>query len=508
MKYPLLSLLAAVTTLGQAPNEFADSLPGIDIGAKANAAFSNCRQNSGTCVVRLMPGQRYTFSTSIKIPSQPAILDCSGSVLAFQGTGDAIFVSAGPAAPPFLSGGIRNCTILGTSNPRSNGIHQQSRIGFLYDGVAIRNFAGTDSSAIWWETVAGDAASPGWNEQNVIRKMDLGNSTKLFRMSRGTGADSYAYNRIDDLHLDVMDGQVGLSIEGNGTPRSISLIHDEISLRANVSAANRPATVIAVTKGGRIEESQLTVLAEQTAGAAPSYGFYVDATSNVYASGIYAVGDLKTFSGGTPGRLVMVPTINPGTRSVHFEPPQSVIQQRHCKFDLGPTNATFWLASYGEEADCALQILARKTDDSNPDVDVMGSGAAPRNILYADGKSQSIGVGAGFSAQSPPRATLSVAGSLQVGSQGTAITKFAHYDATLSPAAVPPQHCGPQEFAIPGVDANDVVLGINPRHPQDGLAIGGFSVISAGRVAITFCNVSSTALTPAPNETYRIVVIQ
>jgi hypothetical protein len=199
--------LPAPTSAGNIP-PYADSLPGADIGAKANNAFGRCRQMPGSCLVKLAPNQTYIFSTTIRIPETNAILDCNGSTLRFTGTGDAIFVSSGPPEPPFISGGIQDCTVLGSPSAKS-GIHQQSRVGFLYDRVAVRDFTGSDSSAIWWENVAGSRTAPGWNEQNVVRKVDLGNSTKLFRLSRTTGTDSFAYNRLDDLHLDVMDGQVG-----------------------------------------------------------------------------------------------------------------------------------------------------------------------------------------------------------------------------------------------------------------------------------------------------------
>ncbi len=301
-----------------------------------------------------------------------------------------------------------NCTILGNSTPRSNGIHQQSRLGFLYDRVAVRDFTGSDAAAVWWENVSGGPGKPGWNEQDVVRKMDLGNSSRLFRMTRNGGTDSFMCQyRLEDVHLDVMDGQTGISMEGSGTPGSVSLIHDEISIRANVNAASKGATVISLTKGGRIERSRLTLLAEQTSGTATSYGLYVDTGSSVYTSGTYSIANLKTFIGGRSS-LVMIPTLNPSTGSVHFEPAQDVIEQRHCcgKFDLGPLNATFWLASYGG-AECELagnfEVLARNTDDANPDVNVQGKGAAPTSVLYADGKTKSVGVGPGFSDQSLPR---------------------------------------------------------------------------------------------------------
>jgi hypothetical protein len=338
--------------------------------------------------------------------------------------------------------------------------------------------------------------------------MDLGNSTRLFRMTRSSGTDSFMYNRFEDMHLDVMDGQTGMSIEGSGTPGSVSLIHDELSIRANVNAASRGATVISVTKGGRIERSTLTLLAEQTSGTAPSYGLYVDTGSSVYTSGTYSVANLKTFIGGRSS-LVMIPTLNPSTGSVHFEPAQDVIQQRHCKFDLGPLDATFWLASYGgAEVNCNFEVLARNTDDANPDVNVQGKGAAPTSVLYADGKTKSVGVGPGFSNQSLPAATLTVHGTTQLGMKGTAINKLAKTEARFSPAAVPAGTCVAQMFAVPAIEAADVVLAVNKTSQQEGLAIGGFSAQAAGQLTIDFCNLTNRPLTPPANEVYRIALLR
>lgn len=510
--FVIQSLFLLRALYGQAaggnPVPYADAFAGADIGAKANAAFARCQQMPGLCLVRLEPNHAYTFSTTIRFPTTSAALDCSGSTLHFQGTGDAIFVPPGPPEPPFLSGSIQNCTILGNSARHSNGIHQQSRLGFLYDRVAVRDFTGSESAAIWWENVNGGVGKPGWSEQDVVRKVDLGNSTSLFRMTRSSGTDSFMYNRFEDVHLDVMDGQKGISIEGSGTPGSVSLIHDEISIRANVNAASKGATVISVTKGGRIERSRLTLLAEQTSGAAASYGLYLDTGSSVYTSGTYSVANLKTFIGGR-STLVMIPTLNPSTGSVHFEPAQDVIQQRHCKFDLGPLSATFWLASYGgAEVNCNFEVMARNTDDANPDVNVQGKGAAPVSVLYADGKTKSVGVGPGFSGQSLPAATLTVNGTTQLGMKGTAINKLAKTEARFSPAAVPAGTCVAQMFAVPGIEAEDVVLAVNKTSQQEGLAIGGFSTSTAGQLTINFCNLTNRPLTPQTNEVYRIALVR
>jgi hypothetical protein len=488
---------------------YADALPGSDIGAKTNAAFSHCRELPGACIVKLQPSKVYTFSTTIRIPETSATLDCGGSTLQYQGRSDAILVSPGPAGPPFISGGIQDCTIVGNSAAHANGIHQQSRVGFVYDRVAIRDFNGADSAAIWWENVAGNQRAPGWNEQDVVRKMDLGNSTTLFRLTRSTGTDSFAYNRFEDLHLDVMDGQAGLSIEGNGTPGSVSLIHSDIALKANVHSSAQSARVIAVTRGGRIEGSKLTVLAEQTSGAENSYGIYVDDSSSVYTSGVYSVAQLKTFGGADGDRLVMIPTLNPTTGGVHYEPARDVIQQRHCKFDLGPRGAAFWLASYGGvEVNCDFQIAARNTDDANPNVDHAGQGSVPVNLFYADGKTKSIGVGPGFSGTAPPAATLSVSGTAQLGSKGTAISKLAKYEQKLSPAPVPAGTCSSQIFPIAGIEAGDIVIAVNKSQAQADLAIGGFSAPSAGMLLVNFCNVSARPIEPTPDEAYSVVVVR
>jgi hypothetical protein len=486
---------------------YADSFAGADIGAKANAAFASCQQMPGLCLVQLEPNRAYTFSTPIRFPETSATLDCSGSILHFEGTGDAILIPPGPPQPPFLSGGIQNCTLLGNASPKANGIHQQSRLGFLYDRVAVRDFTGVEAAAVWWENVSGGPGKPGWNEQDVVRKMDLGNSTRLFRMTRSSGTDSFMYNRFEDMHLDVMDGQTGISIEGSGVPGSLSLIHDEISTRANVNAASKGATVIAVTRGGRIERSRLTLLAEQTSGTAASYGLYVDTGSSVYTSGTYSVANLKTFIGARSS-LVMIPTLNPSTGSVHFEPAQDVIQQRHCKFDLGPLNATFWLASYGgTEVNCNFEVMARNTDDANPDVNVQGKGAPPVNVLYADGKTKSVGIGPGFSNQSLPSATLAVNGTTQLGARGTPISKLAKAEARFSPAAVPAGTCVAQMFAVPGIEADDIVLAVNKASQQEGLALGGFSA-AAGQLMVNFCNLTNRPLIPSANELYRIALMR
>jgi hypothetical protein len=513
MKYgSICSLVVGLVFLpriyGQ-PQTYADSLPGNDVGEKANAAFDACRPASGACVVKLTPAQTYTFTTTIRIPPADAILDCSGSILQYQGTGDAVLVAPGPSQPPFLSGGIRDCTILGNASPRANGIHQQSRVGFSYDQVAVRNFTGAGSAGIWWENVAGSSTAPGWNEQDVVRKADIGNSTKAFRMSRSSGTDSFEYNRIEDLHMDVMDGQTGLSVEGTGAPGSASLMHGEISVRANVNAATQAAKVIAVTNGARIIASALNVWAEQTSGSAASYGLYVDASSTVYASGDYAVANLKTFHGGPAGSVVMLPTLNPTTGSIHYERAGDAIQQRHCKFDLGPVDATFWLASYGgNEVNCDFALVARSTDNEHPDVDAQGTGSAPVNVLYADGKAKAVGIGPGFSNTAPPKATLSVSGSTQLGSNGTPIAKLARYDAILSPIPVAANTCASETFPVPGIEAHDVVVAVNKSVQQPGLALGGFSVPSAGQVDLNFCNVGPRAITPAAGEIYTIVVVR
>lgn len=57
-------------------------------------------------------------------------------------------------------------------------------------------------------------------------------------------------------------------------------------------------------------------------------------------------------------------------------------------------------------------------------------------------------------------------GGVQIGSNGTALTKMAKYTATLSPAAVSANTCTAQSFTVTGVAAGDMFVAVQkPTEP-------------------------------------------
>jgi hypothetical protein len=73
---------------------------------------------------------------------------------------------------------------------------------------------------------------------------------------------------------------------------------------------------------------------------------------------------------------------------------------------------------------------------------------------------------------------------------------------------VPAGTCVPQMFAVPGIEAEDIVVAVNKTSQQDGLAIGGYSTSAAGQLTIDFGNLSNRPLTPTANEVYRIALVR
>jgi hypothetical protein len=384
--------------------------PGSDIGVRINAAYAACGSTPTSCILELSPNGAYSFSTPIQVPGGfYSELDAHGATLTWTATtGNAIEVAAGGTAP-YISGKISNLFLNGVAGVNTNGIHVTSRLGFIFENLRVQNFNGSGAYCLGYDNAAG-----AFNQQNTIRKADFYNCTKAIRMWVTDGTNSFAYNNFTDVHLGIKDGQYGFSVEGTGSTQSAFVAGGFYDLRVNFNTPTTAGRLINLQNGASWERSLVNVTGEHTSGV-PNYGVFSDSTSDMYVQGNYVVsGVTNNQLGASTGSSVIHPALN-FNGAVHFEQSGSTLQQRHCKYDLGPTNATFWLASYsGTEDNCAFWIARRNTDNTNKDVDVQGTGSAPVNVFVADSQTGNIGIGPGFSPATPAAQPVDINGNVRV----------------------------------------------------------------------------------------------
>jgi hypothetical protein len=387
---------------------------GSDLFAQINSAIASCAAGA-PCMIRCpTPGVAYTVTTTLVLPTQYVDIDFAGVTVSYTGGSEAITVQ--PYAPaPYISSRIANLSLVGTASA-TNGIHQSSRLGMVYENLRVSNFTNSGASCMLWENTA---TGPGFTEQNTIRKADFENCTKAIRFLQdpALSTNSFDYNHLTDIHIGLNNGQYGLSMEGpGGTFPALATFGGDYDIRFNLNTPSAPARAVNLSGGADWERSTVSLSGEKTSGAATSYGIFTDATSFVYLAGNVQIVGTSNSIGGPVGSVVVHPALNLNG-AVHYEATQGVLQQRHCKYDLGPTNATFWLANYGGSAgedNCQFQILARTTDDTNKDVDITGTGTAPVNLLFADSLTKSVGIGSGWTTSNRPLAPLDVSGAIRM----------------------------------------------------------------------------------------------
>jgi hypothetical protein len=78
------------------------------------------------------------------------------------------------------------------------------------------------------------------------------------------------------------------------------------------------------------------------------------------------------------------------------------------------------------------------------------------------------------------------------------------YSVTLSPASVAANISAEQTFTFTGLALTDWVS-VNKPSTQAGLVIGGVRVSAANTLAITFGNLTASAITPTPSEAYTLL---
>ena len=81
------------------------------------------------------------------------------------------------------------------------------------------------------------------------------------------------------------------------------------------------------------------------------------------------------------------------------------------------------------------------------------------------------------------------------------------FDITIDPASIPANTTAEQDFTVPGLGLNDLIIGLTKPTNTIGVGIGNSRVKSANTLSITFLNVTAGAINP-PSETYKLVVIR
>jgi hypothetical protein len=113
-------------------------MPGVDIGAKVNAAIAAMPASGGT--VRI-PAGSYSFSTTIKLTRAGEHLACdAGAVLRYTGSGDAILADTSAGGGLNLAiDGEGGCDLVGNAAAQ-NGIHLGPGNSFVIRGMRIYSF--------------------------------------------------------------------------------------------------------------------------------------------------------------------------------------------------------------------------------------------------------------------------------------------------------------------------------------------------------------------------------
>jgi hypothetical protein len=386
---------------------------GGDVGAQINEAFAKCGSKAN-CTVVLPAGRTFEYSTPIEIPgglSSPATispkLDLQGATLTFTGKGDAIVVHGANAEGPAITGGIYNGTIR-SATPHSKSvtslIHIKGRLGFTLSRLHLVNA----QYCLDWEN-RNDDGGPGYSEDNNFEHIESGGCIDHIHAHAGPGATgSYEYNRIDDWHFtleNTLSEEHGLALVGGTT--SIGIQGSFLSLKTNIggNGGKTPVALIYLSNGSSIIRSSVSLHGENTGHIPVAYSVDVEDSGTFYNTGDAFV-DMTTVHVATiRGQYVLHPPFSAivsdleptGSVAIHVEAESGAIPQRRCKFDTSTAAVRYWLTSYGgQEANCEFQILARNTDDANPDVYRKGTGQPPANILWTNSVTKSIAVGPGY----------------------------------------------------------------------------------------------------------------
>lgn len=230
---------------------YANDYSGADIFARFNSAMAAC----GHGEIRIRQGTYGNVNTTANLTQPADSMVCEGSVtINYTGTGDAINWRMTPftIAP---AGRIEGCQIVGTASGLS-GIHMGDIVGWTLDRFVVSGFTRSGASGIWWDNYFG------WLERGTVSpSVAANNNTIGLRMtnSGGTGlTDSFCYDRVLGLALQVNQNQIGISTESG------KFCHGTMITTINSLGANK--TLISLSGPGLWQDGFYQITTEDDGG--------------------------------------------------------------------------------------------------------------------------------------------------------------------------------------------------------------------------------------------------
>ena len=230
---------------------YANDYPGGDIFAKFNSAIATCKGGE----IRIRQGTYVAVKTTAKLTQPADSMVCEGAVtIDYIGSGDAIDWRMTPfsIAP---AGRIEGCKIVGTASGAS-GLHMGDIVGWTLDRVVISGFTRAGASGIWWDNRSG------WIERGTITpSVAVNNNAIGFRMTNSGGTpltDSFCYDRVLGLALDVGQNQIGISTESG------KFCHGTMITTINGLGANK--TLISLSGPGLWQDGFYQITTEDDGG--------------------------------------------------------------------------------------------------------------------------------------------------------------------------------------------------------------------------------------------------
>ncbi len=437
--------------------QIADNQPGLDIGAKINAAFAACGGRSSApvqgCSVNLAGGVPYSYATTIVIPnatSAPYIhaptLDCNGGTLTYTGTGEGLTVLG---ENEYKSGAIRNCNVRFARTSATS--HWWSRIDFSVMHSSFTLGAG----GIF---LVNDLAhgGPGYTEQQhwedihwTVPADSCGVTFMEDPSIVGTGVGSFFYNRFEG-HLDLAgNNSKGFCTADVAAPPRVGSFGSTFLLHVNMGGAGDSIFYLAAMT--QIMRGFVDIVGENDGGA--NYDIYLAGGGADFTNfgqeylfkvshyyGVNARANIN-FAGGLDNLTNDVIT---GIGSVNETYEQGGIPAQVTSKNFSAGNTVHALARYSPcpAVNGWWQVGWRQTDNTWQDVDVAGTSGKPfTNTIYTD-DCGGVGVGQGFGALPAggglrkPHVPLEIAGAtlwdsgerLSEGTDLNTITQCGYYD--------------------------------------------------------------------------------